>query len=229
MRATPRLAAFTLTALMGVGLVGCSGGSSGAGSPAGGAAGAVASGATGPCDIAPLAQHAGLAAGAVHALVWTPFRKGDFVAIIPKPVESPAPAPAPSPTAKGHGKSASPQAKAASAKPKPSVVATAAPVLTDSQKAAVQSATQASALAAGELSAIANVQGCAAGTALVSAIQAGSSLATAVRDQFKAGKLNTESLGGLNSAVTLVVSQAAAAGANVKEQVPTAAQLAAAH
>jgi hypothetical protein len=138
---------------------------------------AVNAGPSGPCRSDALAQHAGVAAGAVDTYVWKPYRAGTM--------------------------------KIGAAK----------------QKQVLALAAAASTRAAQELAAVTDVQGCATSLSLSSALTTGRSLATAVSKQLRSGTVNPAALGGLNSAVSLVVRQARETGATVTLAAPTTAEL----
>lgn len=133
----------------------------------------------GPCDTSALAQHAGVAAGAVQAYVWKPFRAG----------------------ALDQGAT--------------------------SRKAALALAAAAADRSAGELAAVTRVQGCRTSLSLSSAVATGKALSTSVGAQLRAGKVNPQALGGLNSAMTLMLQQAQEAGVTVRATPPARTELAA--
>ncbi len=95
--------------------------------------------------------------------------------------------------------------------------------------AAMRSGAGASALAARELAAAKPlVAGCPASIPLVNALTTGASLAHAASAQLTAGRLNRETVAGVNSIGSTVVAQAAGnLGLTITPVVPTAAQLAA--
>lgn len=93
------------------------------------------------------------------------------------------------------------------------------------QKQAMALAAAAAARSAQELGAVSAVQGCQTSLSLSSAVATGKALSASVSTQLKAGKVNPEALGGLNSAITLVVQQAEEAGVTVKVAAPAEADL----